>query len=233
MIFKLKLVLYIKHISNLNSRRCKRHLCSLNTGGRLDDLTPLWSDRLWKRDGEKSDFVINRTTGPKGCADACGRLTHMVKCWGICFSLGCALCSPPQRSRGGSNMAATIKEGKPIPVRGKQSRGYTALEHNVLLLPPALIRRVRGRDAGSGAVSLKAHVELFSEELAIVGRAYPVLLLQRVQRDGEVPLGWRGRSGEEDHCLLACVGRENTAVRLLTVPSREHYKLLKHLQKQA
>jgi len=36
-------------------------------------------------------------------------LTHMVKCLGICFSLCCALCSPPQRTRGGSNMAVTIK----------------------------------------------------------------------------------------------------------------------------
>lgn len=34
----------------------------------------------------------------------------MVKCWGICFSLCCALCSPPQRTRGGSNTAATIKK---------------------------------------------------------------------------------------------------------------------------
>lgn len=37
-------------------------------------------------------------------------LTHMVKCLGICFSLCCALCSPPQRTRGGSNTAATIKQ---------------------------------------------------------------------------------------------------------------------------
>lgn len=49
-----------------------------------------------------------------------------------------------------------------------------------------------------------AYIELFSEELAIVCRAYSVLVLQRVQRDWEVPLGWRGRSGEEDHCLLSC-----------------------------
>lgn len=72
---------------------------------------------------------------------------------------------------------------------------------------------------------LGAHIELFSEELAIVCGAYPVLLLQRVQRDGEVPLGWRGRSGEEDHCLLSCVLKEYMAVRLLTFPNREHYKL--------
>lgn len=51
----------------------------------------------------------------------------------------------------------------------------------------------------------RAYVELLSEELAVVCRAYPILLLQRVQRDGEVPLGWRGRSGEEDHCLLSWV----------------------------
>lgn len=34
----------------------------------------------------------------------------MVKCWDICFSLCCALCSPPQRTRGGSNTAATTKK---------------------------------------------------------------------------------------------------------------------------
>lgn len=34
----------------------------------------------------------------------------MVKCLGICFSLCCAPCSPPQRTRGGSNTAATIKK---------------------------------------------------------------------------------------------------------------------------
>lgn len=38
----------------------------------------------------------------------------MVKCLGICFSLCCALCSPPQRTHGGSNTAATIKR-EPSP----------------------------------------------------------------------------------------------------------------------
>lgn len=33
----------------------------------------------------------------------------MVKCLGICFSLCCALCSPPQRTHGGSNTAVTTK----------------------------------------------------------------------------------------------------------------------------
>lgn len=50
-------------------------------------------------------------------------LTHMVKCWGICFSLCCALCSPPRRTRGGSNTAATVKKGdNPREIRKNPQR---------------------------------------------------------------------------------------------------------------
>lgn len=45
----------------------------------------------------------------------------MVKCLGICFSLCCALCSPPQRTHGGSNMAVTTKkETNPHMIKKKQ-----------------------------------------------------------------------------------------------------------------
>lgn len=132
-------------------------------------------------------------------------LTHMVKCLGICFSLCCALCSPPQRTRGGSNMAATIKrEQNPRETEEKKEKGQPAVItfYYVFFFCICSTRRTKSLVRYIPAC---AYIELFSEELAIIRRAYPVLLLQRVQRDGEVPLGWRGRPGEEDDCLLSCV----------------------------
>lgn len=127
----------------------------------------------------------------------------MVKCWGICFSLCCALCSPPQRTRGGSNTAATVKkEDNPREIRINLQ--HQDCKHNILLPPSLCVRRSRDRCLRAAA---PAYIEFFSEELAIICRAYPVLLLQGAQRDREVPLGQWGRSREEDHCLLACVQR--------------------------
>ena len=78
------------------------------------------------------------------------------------------------------------------------------------------------------------YVELLSEELAVVGRSYPVLVLQGVERDGEVPLRWRGGSGQEDHCLLACAGMKNTVARMLMFPHRGRVPgSTQHLEKQA
>lgn len=50
-----------------------------------------------------------------------------------------------------------------------------------------------------------AYIVLLPEELAIISRAEPVLLLEVVHWDGEVGLrGWRG-SGQKNHRLLLCV----------------------------
>lgn len=108
--------------------RCRTRLCSPSTGGRRDS-APLWNDHLWKR-GEAPPSAFRQFSAvQKARADIdCRRrlsLTHMAKCWGICFSLCCALCSPPQRTRGGSNTAATVKKGdNPREIRiNPQHRG--------------------------------------------------------------------------------------------------------------
>lgn len=157
--------------------------------------------------GFPSVSAIKLSIGCQSLADIdchrCLSRTHMVKCWGICFSLCCALCSPPQRTRGGSNMAATIKqEDNPREIRINPQ--HRDCKHNILLPPSVCVRCSRDRCLRAAA---PAYIEFFSEELAIICRAYPVLLLQGAQRDREVPLGRWGRSREEDHCLFACVQR--------------------------
>lgn len=96
---------------------CRMRLCSPNTDVRHDS-APLWNDRLWKR-GEAGDKSRRAASERRTRLS----LTHMVKCWGICFSLCCALCSPPRRTRGGSNTAATVKKGdNPRQIRKNPQR---------------------------------------------------------------------------------------------------------------
>lgn len=42
-------------IGSSNLHQCRMRLCSLSTDARQDDLTPLWSDRLWGREEERSN----------------------------------------------------------------------------------------------------------------------------------------------------------------------------------
>lgn len=49
-----------------------------------------------------------------------------------------------------------------------------------------------------------AYIILLPEELAIVGRAEPLLVLQVIHWDGEVGLGGQRSSGQKDHRLLLC-----------------------------
>lgn len=49
---------------------------------------------------------------------------------------------------------------------------------------------------------VRSYIKFLSEQLAIICHAQAVLFLQRVQRNREVVLWWRGRSGEEHHDLF-------------------------------
>lgn len=66
--------------------------------------------------------------------------------------------------------------------------------------------REKCESAGRGRVSEETYVELLPEELPVVRRAEPVLLLQVVHGDGQVGLSGRGGSGQKDHRLLICRG---------------------------
>lgn len=109
----------------------------------------------------------------------------MVKCLGICFSLCCALGSPPQRTRGDSNMAATIK-GEPNPHEIKINPHNTqpttlTFYYYFLYLFYAFRTNILVRYrlcCIAHTTQTRAYIELFSEELPVVCRAYPVLLLQ-------------------------------------------------------
>lgn len=133
----------------------------------------------------------------------------MVKCLGICFSLCCALCSPPQRTHGGSNTAVTTKRESNSHVKKKEIKPQVQsllTKHFIAFCFPELVVSLPDKHLHPHQLySCCAYIELLSEKLAVVSGANPVLLLQRVQRDREVPLRGRGRSREEDHCLLSCV----------------------------
>lgn len=104
----------------------------------------------------------------------------MVKCLGICFSLCCALCSPPQRTRGGSNTAATIKREPNSKAMGTQPTNITFYYYFLYLFYACgtqILVRYRPR-CMVHTEKTQAYIELFSEKLAIVCRAYPILLLQ-------------------------------------------------------
>lgn len=125
---------------------CRRRLCSLNVV--RHDSAPLWNGRLWERGEAAMRAGVQRGSGAGIDCHRRRSLTHMVKCWGICFSLCCALGSPPRRTRGGSNTAATVKkEDNPPEIRINPQR--RDCKHNILLPPlgvcSALARRMPAR----------------------------------------------------------------------------------------
>lgn len=139
-------IFHYNMICNGLLRLCRMRLCSRNVV--RHDSAPLWNGRLWERGEAAMKASVQRRGGAGIDCHRRRSLTHMVKCWGICFSLCCALGSPPRRTRGGSNMAATVKkEDNPPEIRINPQR--RDCKHNILLLPlgvcSALARRMSAR----------------------------------------------------------------------------------------
>lgn len=152
----------------------------------------------------------------------------MVKCWGICFSLCSALCSPPQRTRGGSNTAATVKkEDNPREIRINPQ--HRDCKHNfitALCVCSALARRMPARRSPClhWILLWRACHHLQS----VSGTPPPG------SREGWGSTSWTGRETWGGGPLSARLRSEEYMTgRLLTFPYREHYNLSLHLQKQA
>ena len=65
-------------------------------------------------------------------------------------------------------------------------------------------RRRGGEEERRRGGERDAYIELLPEELAVVRRAEPVLVLQVLHQDGEEGLGGWGGSRQKDHRLLLC-----------------------------
>lgn len=145
----------------------------------------------------------------------------MVKCLGICFSLCCALCSPPQRTRGGSNMAATIKrEANSRETTRKSQPAVITFYYNFLCL---FCTQDKELSQIHSCMCLRwTPLWRACHHLQCVSGTPPPVS----------PMGWGSTSwmvretwGGGPLSALLCL-REYMAFRTLMIPCSEHYKLI-------
>lgn len=162
----------------------------------------------------------------------------MVKCWDICFSLCCALCLPPQRTRGGSNTAATNKK------RTKSSwdkHKATGTEPTHIIFYYYFLYMFCACRTNIYSMLCVIHMAQTPQSLhwTLLWRACHRLQSESGTLPPVSPEGWGSTSwmvreiwGGGPLSALLCLFRGICICRQ-TFYKRGHFKLSKHLQKQA